>query len=216
MCFNFNEKYTYGHKCKHLFLIEANEMEEIVEDEEITDEEQDLGISLHALAGRVIYQTLKIFDKFKNISISILIDTGSTHSFIDPRAAKQFNSQVVYTNMLSVIVANGEKMECDSKCFKWLMGGFEFTFDPKLLKLGGCDMVLGVDFLTKYGPAKFDYEARRVTMKPKFIRSKIKIKIQENQVDGELEMISSNLWEKCLKRRSLGWGVYLWPQELTH
>lgn len=202
LCFNCNERYTYGHKCKQLFFIEANEIEQDEEDtEELTEEviegneEQDLGISVHALAGRVIYKTLKIFGKVKNNSISILIDTGSTHSFIDPQATQLFNSEVVYTNTLSVTVANGQKMMCDSKClqFKWQMGGYEFVFDPKLLKLGGCDMVLGVDFLHKYGPAKFDYEARKVTLKPKFIRPKIKIKIQENQIDGEVEMISGNL-----------------------
>lgn len=79
-------------------------------------------------------------------------------------------------------------MECDSKCsnFKWIVGGYEFNFDPKLLKLGGCDMVLGVDFLHKYGPAKFDYDSRNVTMKPKFIRPKIKIVIQEHQLNGGL------------------------------
>lgn len=110
-----------------------------------------MGISVHALAGRVIYQTLKIFGIVKNSSVSKLIDTGSTYSFIDPQAAKQFNSAIVCTNTLSVTVANGQKMECDSKCtnFTWIMGGYEFSFDPKLLKLGGCDVVLGVDFLHK-------------------------------------------------------------------
>lgn len=196
LCFNCNERYTYGHKCKHLFLIEAIEEageEEIVEELEV-DEEEDLGISVHALAGRVVYKTLKIFGKVKNSVISILLDTGSTHSFIDPQAARQFNSAIVHTNTLSVTVANGDKMECASKYvqFKWLMGGYEFVFDPKLLKLGGCDMVLGVDFLTRYGPTKFDYAAWKVTMKPKFIKPRIKIKIQENQIDDDITEISSN------------------------
>lgn len=93
-------------------------------------------------------------------------------------------------------------MMCDSKCvqFKWKIGGYEFVFDPKLLKLGGCDMVLGVDFLHKYGPAKFDYDEKKVTMKSKFIRSKIKIRIQENQVDGEVELVSGNSMTKMMKK----------------
>lgn len=138
----------------------------------------------------------------KNSSIYILLDTGSTHSFIDPQVAKQFNSEVVYTNTLYVTVANGPKMVCDSKCV--IMGGYEFTFDPNLLKLGGCDMVLGFDFLTKYGPAKFDCEARKVTLKPKFIRPKFKIKIQENQVNAYFDMIFENSMNKLMKRDNSG------------
>lgn len=55
LCFNCNEKYTYGHTCKHLFLME--DVEEIGGEEEGVEiieegEEQDLGIYVHALAGR--------------------------------------------------------------------------------------------------------------------------------------------------------------------
>lgn len=121
------------------------------------------------------------------------------------------------TSKLSVTVANGQKMERNSKCtnFTWIMGGYEFYFDPKLLKLCGYDMVLGVDFLHRYGPAKFDYETRKVTMKPKFIRSKIKIVIQENQRDGVLEMITGKAVNKMFKKHKFRVGCFFMMTGVT-
>ena len=41
-------------------------------------------ISLHALAKVIALQTMHIKGLFKNIPLTILIDSGSTHNFIDP------------------------------------------------------------------------------------------------------------------------------------
>lgn len=52
-----------------------------------------------------------------------------------------------------VTVADGNRVECNSKCpyFESEMGGYKFTTPVGLLKLGGCDMVIGVDLLSQFG-----------------------------------------------------------------
>ena len=41
--------------------------------------------------------------------------------------------------------------------FEWKMQGTTFEFDIRLLKLGGCDMVLGVDWLREHSPLVFAF-----------------------------------------------------------
>ena len=45
-------------------------------------------ISLHALAGVTTPQTMQVRVFFKIIPLTLLIDSGSTYNFIDPRITK--------------------------------------------------------------------------------------------------------------------------------
>lgn len=55
---------------------------------------------------------------------------------------------------MRVKVANGQYVWCHehSKQFKWKIHELEFTFDMKLVKVGGCDMVLGMDWIDTMAP----------------------------------------------------------------
>jgi len=50
---------------------------------------------------------------------------------------------------LSVMIANESRMVSHYKCkeFRWMMGGYEFSVDLRILGLGGCHIVLGVDWM---------------------------------------------------------------------
>lgn len=48
-----------------------------------------LGISLQALNGCAAYQTLVLQGYSNKVAINILVDSGSTHNFLDPKIAKQ-------------------------------------------------------------------------------------------------------------------------------
>ena len=66
---------------------------------------------------------------------------------------------------LSVRVANGEKLQSRNiaKPIAWRMQGYEFLHQFNTLRLGGCDMILGVDWLARNSPMEFDF--RRLSMK---------------------------------------------------
>jgi len=95
----------------------------------------------------------------------VLIDSGSTHSFLDEKTAKELNCKVRTTFPLSVTIANGNKMYSNSRCveFCWKMQGHEFMADLQILKLGGCDIVLGVDWRRTISPIIFDFYKLEVT-----------------------------------------------------
>lgn len=63
------------------------------------------------------------------------------------------------------MVANGEKVPCLGCCVAIIFSlqGQEFQANLHLLTLGGCDMVLGVDWLSTLGPILWDFI--KLTMK---------------------------------------------------
>ena len=103
LCYNCDEKYFSGHKCKEqkLFMAISEDVPEedvtipLVEDPSLPDATQeptnppkvDPLISLHALIGFSAPQTLKLIGYIKHRKVIILVDSGSTHNFIHCRIA---------------------------------------------------------------------------------------------------------------------------------
>lgn len=78
--------------------------------------------------------------------IVILVDSGSTHNFLDPQLARQLNLNICEEPQFQVKIANGEKLlnkwKCEASVVK--VQGNKFSISFHLLLLGGCEMVLGV------------------------------------------------------------------------
>jgi hypothetical protein len=72
------EKISNDHKCKSksVFLLEMHNSDE---PGTITE---DLGISLHALTGIDVANTMKLHIQIHGQTLVALVDTGSTHTFI--------------------------------------------------------------------------------------------------------------------------------------
>ncbi|XP_026439438.1 uncharacterized protein LOC113341994 [Papaver somniferum] len=175
ICFNCDEVYRPVHFCKkqHLFQtvateeeVESNEQEEAVTDCEYPPTvESDMEISLHALTGHAIGDTIRIPGILHNCKISVLIDTGSTHSFIDCDLATSLGCDITPTANISVTVANGDKTVSNGICtsLQWKMQNHSFAGNPRLLALGGCDIVLGADWLKKLGDITFNLSNLSIT-----------------------------------------------------
>lgn len=126
-------------KYQHQFLKKREEGEE-----QLTGEEPQ--ISLNALTGSISYRTMRVRGNVKKKLIIILIDSGSTHNFLNPEVVKRANIKTEDTDSLPVSVADGTKMLSTAMCknFQWEMQGIEFQADMRILQLKGCDMVLGI------------------------------------------------------------------------
>lgn len=85
--------------------------------EETTGEEMGelLGISLHAIARSLAPKTMRLQGEINHQKVLVLIDTGSTHSFIDPYVAKKAKLSMVDSH-LTVKVANGATLPCLGFC----------------------------------------------------------------------------------------------------
>jgi len=76
----------------------------------------------------------------------MLIDSGSTHNFLDSTIAKKLRCELLKIPPIAVAVADGAQLNCQSMCtrFIWTLGGTEYVTDAYIVPLGGYDMGLGV------------------------------------------------------------------------
>ena len=65
-------------------------------------------ISLHALLGTGDSQTMRVKDHIKQQPIIILVDSGSTHNFINQSVVKKLAWPTQFITGIGVFVANGE------------------------------------------------------------------------------------------------------------
>ncbi|GJX00586.1 reverse transcriptase [Tanacetum coccineum] len=171
LCFYYDQRYSPGHKCSgQMYCLEVAGCEEEIKDEDSVDSEIDQVIvreeevmpqvSLNAMNGVNSYQTMRIKGHVGKQVVHMLIDCGSTHNFLDLQAAKRIGCRMNKMCPLQVAVANGQVMSSVYMCknFKWNLQGHEFVTDVMILPLGGCGMVLGIQWLATLGTIQCDFK----------------------------------------------------------
>jgi predicted aspartyl protease len=95
-----------------------------------------------------------------------LIDSGSTHNFIDSAIAIDLNlQQTPIPHSIKVAVANGDQISnvgIYNSLLIWI-DTEQFIIDCYNIQLGGYDFVLGVNWLSSLGPIIWDFN--NLTMK---------------------------------------------------
>jgi hypothetical protein len=108
LCYNCDDKYFPGHKCKEknflwpfqrMFLMKMLRFhlkQSYPKTDDITPPsdppEVEPLISLNALTGFSAPQTLKLIGYIKHRKVIILVDSGNTHNFIHRRLSQEINS----------------------------------------------------------------------------------------------------------------------------
>ena len=95
-----------------------------------------------------------------NQCVQILIDSGSTHTFIQKRIVHQLGLLVTPSKQFKVYIGNGDFLVCDSNCVevKLCLQGHTFSIDLFILPIQGADVVLGIQWLELLGPMVTDYK----------------------------------------------------------
>lgn len=128
--------------------------------------------SLNSLAGKNNPHSLRVIGTFKGKELLILIDSGSTHNFVQPAVIERLKIQTQSTTPFHVYIGNGDTLTCSKWCPKTeLMLNFEV--DLHVLPIKGPDLVLGVQWLQKLGVVKHDYG--KVSMEFEWNREKVKL-----------------------------------------
>jgi hypothetical protein len=117
-------------------------------------------ISLHALSSFLTPQTLKLIGYIKHHKVIVLIDSGSTHNFIHRRVAQDTHCYVCPISNFQIMIANGGMMKCGGRCenVKLQMGEYHLKTHMFSIEMGGCDIVLGVEWLHTLGPVTMDFK----------------------------------------------------------
>ena len=84
----------------------------------------------------------------------ILIDSGSTHNFLDVALWKVLQLPISTQDCFEVEVANGAVLKTEGVCLnvQLTIQGTSFGVDLNALPLGGSDVVLGTQWLYSLGP----------------------------------------------------------------
>jgi hypothetical protein len=162
-CFHCHDLFTHGHKqvCKQLFVIEVLGNEE---SDAWPGESAEPAISLHALTGIQprCTRTMQLPVMVHEVKLTTLLDSGSTHNFIDTDDAARAGIKLQGRAGLRVAVVNDDHLT-SSGSYLGLhiqIGDEPFEIDCYGLALGSFDMVLGVQWLEALGPILWDFGQR--------------------------------------------------------
>jgi len=177
---------------------EEGEYEEMGEEEPV--------ISLHALTGTPSPQTMRVRGALEKIGVIVLMDSGSTHNFLNPQIAQRLGLRPTHAGKMVVTVANGEKINCAGVCagvLLWLQGE-PFLVDFFILPMDVCEAVLGMQWFRTLGPIWWDFA--RLVMRFHWRNREVElrgIKLPTPKLIEEREM------EREVKRRRCGWVCHV-------
>jgi hypothetical protein len=156
------EKWGRNHKCpEKVSLHVLEEFMELLPDEATSepsfDESSDGKVFSLCQAVAVEVQgrkTIKIIGLVDSQEILILIDSGSSSSFLSEKTAVALNYAITSAPPIQITVANGEKLQSHQQVlnFTWWTQDHTFFIDVRILPLPYYDMVLGMDWLERFSP----------------------------------------------------------------
>ena len=139
--------------------------------------EEELLLSASALSGADHPKTIRLRAMVGNQVVIILLDSGSTHSFIDEGILDRLKLQPQsLQTALSVKVANGEVLPCKAELLEltWWIQGNTLSYPLKVVELGGHDIILGMDCLEQWSPMTCHWKEKWVQILYKRHRNKTK------------------------------------------
>uniref|UniRef100_A0ACD5UZ83 Uncharacterized protein n=1 Tax=Avena sativa TaxID=4498 RepID=A0ACD5UZ83_AVESA len=175
LCYKCGEKYAPGHQCTppvvaQLKAMQVDQTHEFLSDEilevvtgmesmTLNDTER---LSLHALQGTDTDSTIHLPAEINNLTMLMLIDSGSTSSFLDASMVSKLGLIPQARPPVYVKVANGDRLLCTQVIpnFTWSTQGHKFTHNMQVLDMGGYEAVLGMDWLQKFRPMNCDWVAK--------------------------------------------------------
>lgn len=134
-------------------------------------------------------KTLQFRGIFLHQPVTILVDSGSSASFISEQLVSQLSVDQVQCLSVSVRVANGTILHCSAHLpdAVWTIQQYQFTHNLKILPLTQYDIIIGMDWLQRFSPMKVDWLHRWLLILHKGTSVKLQGTIPEDVVhDQEL------------------------------
>ena len=89
----------------------------------------------------------------------ILVDSGSTHTFVSQTLASQLSRISTFSPALQVTVADRSQVTCCSQIaqFSWSIQQYDFVSAAKILHLPSYELIVGMDWLASSSPMQVDW-----------------------------------------------------------
>jgi len=120
----------------------------------------DSMILVNVVTGFSAPQTLKLIGSIKNRKVIILVDSGSTHNFIHRCISQEVNYYICCFNNFQIMISNGGSMKYGGRCenVRLQIGQYHQKSHMFSIIMGGCDIVLGAEWLHTLGPILMDFK----------------------------------------------------------
>lgn len=103
---------------------------------------------------------MKLQGKIQGHDMLVLVDSGSSHTFISQTLAQMLVGVQQLKSPVQVQVANGNLLQCTAFLpqAQWSVSDYSFALDLKILPLHHFDMILGMDWLESFSPMKIHWK----------------------------------------------------------
>lgn len=144
-------------------LLASDESEVESEDEEL------MSISKEAVGGLEGPQTVRLQGVIQGKNILMLVDSGSSHSFISEGLARQLQGISLMQKSMRVKVANGGQMWCSLElpAGEWWVQRHQLCTNLKVLPLKCYDVILGMDWLEAHSPMEVHWKLKTLSFAEK-------------------------------------------------
>ncbi|CAD6202725.1 unnamed protein product [Miscanthus lutarioriparius] len=162
LCYKCNAKWSKDHQCAPEVLHAVKALWESLDPEVVpaaeTSDDQPteqvfLAISKSAVS-RVPVAPIQLLGSMSGILVRILVDSGSSSSFISDTTVVQLKHLDSVSISSCVQVAGGGVLQSSLllRQVQWTMGSCSFHTNFRVLPLGNFDAILGMDWLESYSP----------------------------------------------------------------
>jgi hypothetical protein len=119
-------------------------------------------LSVAAIVGKASPKTFCLFGDIQARALFILVDSGSSHTFLNVFVAASLTGVQQLVPPVPVQVANGAVLQCHSHIPDgiWSVQGCSFSTYLKILPLSPYDMILGTDWLSSFSPMQVHWAQR--------------------------------------------------------
>jgi len=115
-----------------------------------------LALSKSAWSGQVGSRTMKFSGSIQHQIVSVLVDSGSSSSFISAALSQKLSGVSPLSTPISVQVAGGGILSCASVISQaiWFIDDVAFQSDLRVLPLTAYDLIIGMDWLEAHSPMR--------------------------------------------------------------
>jgi hypothetical protein len=121
--------------------------------------------TLASISGVPKFNTFRMRGVLQGQRVSVLIDGGASHNFIDAALLKRRHIPIVEFEGFKVEVAGGSTMPCDRYIpgMKLTLGRHELVEDTYVMDLPDTNIILGVQWLSTLGPITTNYKTMEMS-----------------------------------------------------
>jgi len=175
LCIRCGEKWSSDHRCPEQIQLHVLQevwdichCDETAEPEDDTDIAHDgqlfLTLSAAAVSTQAPSATMQFRGQIQGRSVSILVDSGSSTTFVSAELASQLQGGSTCHQPIRVTVANGAQLMCHTEFqnLQWSIQSVNFVSLAKVLPLPQYDLIVGMDWLAQHSPMQIDWRYKQM------------------------------------------------------